>query len=174
MAGVMSYMLSPPTRWISGRYPSVSVKPYRDLTVAVCVYDGTLRPGIDCCVGTINKITGVTQWGNPAVCADRGSHPSVSLLHTNEKLYVIEANSFFWSSQGFQSRVGEVNVDNKTIEWGTPDFYKGIHPKVSTRGDGTAMAVSKKQNNILISNQFSLICKVSRWFSFLNEVSIEE
>ena len=27
---------------------------------------------------------------------------------------------------------------------------------------------------IIISNQFSLICNVSRWFSFLNEVSIEE
>ena len=26
----------------------------------------------------------------------------------------------------------------------------------------------------IISNQFSLICNMSRWFSFLNEVSIEE
>ena len=26
----------------------------------------------------------------------------------------------------------------------------------------------------IVSNQFSLICNVSRWFSFLNEVSIEE
>ena len=26
----------------------------------------------------------------------------------------------------------------------------------------------------IFSNQFSLICNVSRWFSFLNEVSIEE
>ena len=26
----------------------------------------------------------------------------------------------------------------------------------------------------IISNQFSLICKVSRWFSFLNEVSIAQ
>ena len=148
MAGVMSYMLSPPTKWMKGRSPSVSVKPYRGLTVAVCVYDGTVSPGIDCCVGTIDKVTGVTQWGNPAACADRGSHPSVSLLHTNGRLYVIEANSFFLSWQGFQYRVGEVNVDNKTIEWGTPDASDGTHPKVSTKDDGTVMAVTEKGNNI--------------------------
>ena len=143
-------MLSPPTKWTRGRYPSVSVKPYRGLTVAVCAYDGTVRSGIKCCVGTIDKVTGVTQWGDPAECADRGSHPSVSLLHTNGRLYVIEANSFFQSSKGFQYRLGEVNVGNKTIEWGIPYHHEGIHPKVSTKDDGTAMAVAKKRNNILL------------------------
>ena len=65
-------------------------------------------------------------------------------------------------------------------------WYKVSLHKMSTKaGFFTISAVSIQWKGLLesttgmsfdlkVSNQFSLICKVSRWFSFLNEVSIEE
>lgn len=132
---------SAPTRWATGRYPSVSVKSYGDLTVAVCAYDFTFSNGINCCVGAIDKITGFTEWGAPTVCCYRGWRPSVSLFCANEKLYVFEANSFFWT-ESFLYRIGEVDVNSKTVAWGSPDIIGGVNPKVSATDGGTVMAVA--------------------------------
>ena len=139
-------MQGPPTPWNTGRCPSVSVKPYGDATVAVCAYDFSFGYGIKCCVGKVtDKFAGVMEWGVPAACSDWGYDPGVSLLRVNGKLYVIEANSsksIFITK--FQYRVGEVDDFNKTITRGTPDKSKGFHPKISTKDDGTVMAVAEK------------------------------
>ena len=102
-------------------------------------------------MGTIDKVTGLTKWGEAAVCCYRAWRPSVSLFCADGKLYVVEANSFFWT-ESFLYRVGEVDLNNKTIDWSTPDILGGINPKVSAMDDGTLMAVAVRghQSNCIM------------------------
>ena len=53
-------------------------------------------------------------------------------------------------------------------------FHGEATPNRFMFGGSNFLQFTKKKKKKEVSNQFSLICKVSRWFSFLNEVSIEE
>ena len=133
-------MLSLPTQWTSGRYPSVSVKPHGDVKVVVCVYDVTVGNNIYYCVGVINKDMGVTDWGTIGEVCGSGWRPRAALVSMSEKLYIIETHCF--DSSKFCSRVGEVKLDSKTITWGISDSSKdGVNPSISATctDDGTAM-----------------------------------
>lgn len=143
----MHVMLTIPTKTeFIGRYSSVSTHPSQDLVV--CVFDTTVTDQRLCCsVGTLQKANGEIAWG-PVCQYDSGTCPSVALISLGSDFYAIETHATgFLTASKCCYRVGKVNVDQKTIEWGsTKEVCRGKKPKVCANDDGTVIIVNEESH----------------------------
>lgn len=138
----MHLMLTFPTQWETGRYSSVSMKPFGGATVIVSVHDVVFSRYLHYSVGIVNQHTGETEWGE-VISYDTGRHPSVSLMHKDGELYVIETHCNHFKSCYYL--IGIVHILRKRITWKPSRFLcHGLKPKVSTKDDGTVMIVKEK------------------------------
>lgn len=129
----------------TGRYSSVSIHPTQD--VAVCVFDNAFPDqNLYYSVGTVDKAGKKTFWG-PMMQYDTGKVPSVALTSMEGSLYAIETHDSGLVTNKIYFRVGKVDQDQKTIDWGdTSEFCSGQKPKVCANSEGTVVIAHEEKH----------------------------
>ena len=129
----------------TGRYSSVCVHPTKD--VVVCVFDNAFPDqNLYYSVGTVDKPNKKITWG-PIVQYDTGKVPSVALTSMEGGLYAIETHDSGLVTNKVYCRVGKVDQDQKTIDWGaTSEFCSGKKPKVCANGEGTVVIAHEEKH----------------------------
>ena len=126
-----------------GRFPSISVRTCKGVTIVVSVHDVFWDRGLYYRVGISNNAAYTTEWGDTTKY-DTGEHPSVSLVCINDVVYAIECHRAD-SHKRCYYHVGKVFPTGKTIVWGpSHELCRGRKPKVCTNDNGTVMIIKEE------------------------------
>ena len=160
-------LFTEPVKQHSGRRPSVSKHPRKD--IAVSVHDSTFSNNLYYSVGEVHKNRGVIDWSNPIQYGTYGKMPSVALVSFHGDLYTLEVHA----SEGLVNpsccyNVGKVQrkEDQYVISWydhtgackaagnmqACGQLCSGRKPKISANDDGDIIIVyeeSFSKNSIL-------------------------
>ena len=157
----MLLRLSPATKVSNfrGRYSSVSIHHEHD--VAVCAFD-ELISGRDLrfSVGRVDSKRGKIEWGDVSHDQNcKGVYPSVSLTYVQNEFYVIETHAEGFLYNECYYRVGKVDEERKSIDWGdSHNFCSGAKPRVCANDDGTVIIAHEESHYIVSSS--SIRCDV--------------
>ena len=131
----------------NGRYSSICLHHSHD--VAVCAYDDLIvGQGLHFSVGMVNKKRCTIDWGASSCDPEcTGNYPSVSLMCLKNEFYIIETHTGGFLNNSCYCRVGKIDRNQKSIDWGDSYFIcSGGKPTVCANDDGTVIIAHEEDH----------------------------
>lgn len=117
-------------KYDNGAEPDVAVN---NNNVVVEVHKSQSNFGLFYHVGIVNPSNNTISWGKGAKYDGGGMHPAIALNNNNQVVEVHQAPT----SGHLWYRVGTVNVQNKSINWGpSRDYQTGSNPSLTLLDNG--------------------------------------